>query len=106
MSIKIKKGDKVAVMAGKDKGKNGDVTRVLVKENKVVVSGINIAKKAFKPTKKNPKGGIMEIAKPLTTSNVMLICSNCSKPSRFGISKSKDNKRIRTCKRCGSVVKE
>lgn len=106
MSMKIKKGDKIAVITGKDKGKTGDVTRVIPSESKVVVSGINIAKKAFKATKKNPKGGIMEIAKPLEVSNVMLICSNCSKPARFSISKAKDGKRIRTCKRCKSVVKE
>jgi len=104
--MKIKKTDKVYVIAGKDRGKSGEVTRVLTKTAQVVVSGINIAKKAVKPSKKNAQGGIIEITRPLPISNVALVCPSCGKPTRIGYVVAKDGKKVRTCKKCQTAVKE
>jgi large subunit ribosomal protein L24 len=104
--MKILKKDKVYITAGKDRGKTGEVTRVLPGATQVVVAGINIVKKAVKPSKKNAQGGIMEITKPINISNVAIICPKCGKPARIGLSVAKDGKKARVCKRCQAVVKE
>jgi large subunit ribosomal protein L24 len=104
--MKILKNDKVYIIAGKDRGKSGEVTRVLAKDGQVVVAGINIAKKAVKPSKKNAGGGIIEITRPVPVSNVALVCPSCSKPARVGYIVAKDGKKVRVCKRCKAVVKE
>jgi large subunit ribosomal protein L24 len=104
--MKILKNDKVYVITGKDKGKTGEVTRVISKKDEVVVAGINIAKKAVKPSKKNAAGGIMEVTRPVPVSNVVLFCPKCGKPARIGYLISKDGKKSRICKKCKAVVKE
>jgi large subunit ribosomal protein L24 len=104
--MKITKNDKVYIIKGKDHGKSGEVIRVLHKSAQVVVAGVNIAKKAVKPSKKNAQGGIIEITRPLPVSNVALICSSCGKPSRVGYSVAKDGKKTRICKKCLVAVKE
>jgi len=104
--VKIKKNDKVYITSGKDKGKTGEVSRVLTSSNKVIVTGINLVKKAVKPSKKQAAGGIIEIAKPLPVSNVALVCPKCGKPTRIGISIAKDGKKARLCKKCQAIVKE
>ena len=71
--MKIKKGDNVKIITGKDKGKSGKITRVLVKENKVVVEGLNMMKKHQRPRKSNEKGSMVNMAMPLSASNVKLI---------------------------------
>lgn len=106
MKARIRKNDKVMVIVGKDKGKTGDVNRILSKEGLVVVSGINVVKKATKPSKKNPGGGIIEISKPIQISNVAFICPSCGKPSRIGISITKSGQKERICKSCKVAVKE
>jgi large subunit ribosomal protein L24 len=104
--MKILKNDKVYITAGKDRGKTGEVTRVLPGASKVVVAGINIVKKAVKPSKKNAQGGIMEITKPVDVSNVAVVCPKCGKPARIGYSVAKDGKKARVCKKCAATVKE
>lgn len=104
--MKILKNDKVYVTAGRDRGKTGEVTRVLPKLGQVVVAGVNIAKKAVKPSKKNAQGGIVEITKPIPVSNVALVCPACGKPARVGYNVAKDGKKVRVCKRCSAAVKE
>jgi large subunit ribosomal protein L24 len=99
----VKKGDLVKILAGKDKGKSGKIERVLPKENKVVVTGINMVKKHQKPTKYRTQAGIIDIAMPLQQSNVMIICPNCSKPTRTGFKVNKDQK-MRICKKCKEVI--
>lgn len=99
----IRKGDLVKILAGKDKGKSGKIERVLPKENKLIVGGINIVKKHQKPTKFKTQTGIIDVAMPLHQSNVMIICPNCSKPSRFGTKVNKDQK-FRVCKKCNEVL--
>jgi len=104
--MKILKNDKVYIISGKDRGKSGEVTRVLHKAGSVVVAGVNLAKKAVKPSKKNAAGGIVEITRPMPISNVVLLCPACGKPARVGYSIAKDGKKTRVCKKCKAAVKE
>jgi large subunit ribosomal protein L24 len=101
--MKIKKGDKVKVIKGKDRGREGTVERALPKERKVVVSGLNIYKKAVRPRQQSQKGGIVEITKPLPVENVMLICPHCGKPTRVGYKVEKGEK-SRFCKKCQRIL--
>jgi len=101
--VKIKKGDKVVVLAGKDRGKTGTVTRVLTKKGKVVVAGVNIYKKHLKPSRKTPQGGIIDFNAPMDISNVALICPNCGKKTRVGY-RFQNQKKIRICKKCQKPV--
>ena len=73
-SMNIKKGDKVKVLAGKDKGKEGTILRSLPQKQRVVVEKVNIVKKALRPTQQNPQGGISSVEAPIHVSNVMLVC--------------------------------
>jgi large subunit ribosomal protein L24 len=102
MSAKIKKGDRVIVLTGKDKGKTGVVSRVAPKENRVVVGGINIAQRHTKPTQGDPQGGIKNKEAPLHVSNVALVDSN-GKPTRVGFRVDGD-KKVRVAKTTGEVI--
>ena len=101
--MKIRKGDKVKVIIGKDKGKDGVVTKVLRPKNKIVVEGVNVYKKHVKPSAKFKEGGIVEVEKPLNVSNVMLICPKCSAATRVGF-KIEGGKKYRVCKKCKEVI--
>lgn len=102
--MKIKKGDKVQVISGAYKGTVADVTRVLPKENKVVVEGVNIIKKHMKPTQADPDGKIIEREAPIHVSNVMLYDSKAKKASRIGY-KMENGKKVRVYKKTGNLVK-
>ena len=82
--MKLRKGDNVVVIAGKDKGKTGKILAILPSENKLVVEGINIAKRHTKPSKKHPRGGILEITKAVNVSKVMVLDPDSGKPARVG----------------------
>ncbi len=82
--MKLKREDKVIVLRGKDKGKTGTVLAVLPKENKVLVENINVVKRATKPSQKNPRGGILDITKPIDASKVMVLDPTTGKPARIG----------------------
>ncbi len=102
--MNIKKGDTVTVITGKDSGKKGKVLRVMPADNRVVVEGINKAKKHQRPSRTLPQGGILQIECPLNASNVMLLCNKCNKPTR-GAKKVLDNgQKARVCKQCGEVL--
>jgi len=103
--LKLKKGDTVVVMSGKDKGKTGQIEKVLPKTNQILIPGVNIVKKHAKPTKKNPHGGIIQINRPIPISNVMLICPVCNKATRVGF-KMLDNKKLRICKKCKESIEQ
>jgi len=96
--MKIKKGDNVLVITGKDKGKESKVVRVLPRENKIVVDGINLKKKTERSKKKKGKGQIIEKALPIHVSNVMLLDPKTKKRTRIG-STLKDGKKIRIAKK-------
>ena len=101
--LKIKRNDNVQVITGKDRGKKGKVLRVFPKEGKAIVENINLIKKAMRKTQENQQGGIIEVETPLQLSNLMLICKQCSKPSRTKADVLKDGTKIRECKKCGAV---
>ncbi|MBI4091545.1 50S ribosomal protein L24 [candidate division WWE3 bacterium] len=101
--MKIKKGDKVLVLSGKDKGKEAVVESVLKQSGRVVVRGVNVAKKHVKPGKVSKEGGIISVEKPIDASNVKIICEKCKKPSRVGY-KIIDGKKFRICARCGNTL--
>ena len=101
--MKLKKGDEIIVIAGKDKGRKGKIEKVFSKEGKVLIPGINLVKKHLKPRKEGEKGGIVEIAKPLDVSKVALVCPKCGKPTRVGYLITKDSKE-RICKKCRQTI--
>ena len=102
--MSIKKGDKVKVLAGKDKGKESTVLRALPENQRVVLERVNVVKKARRPTQKNPQGGIMSIEAPIHVSNVALICPSCKQPTRIAIERDEDNKKVRHCKKCKKAI--
>lgn len=101
--MRIKKGDTVTVISGKDKGASGSVMRAIPESRKVVVEKIAVAKKAQRPTRENPQGGIISIEMPVHVSTVQLVCPKCSKPTRVGI-KVEDGKKTRVCKKCNKTI--
>jgi large subunit ribosomal protein L24 len=101
--MRIHKGDSVKVISGKDKGATGPVMRALPESRKIVVEKVGVVKKAQRPTRDNPSGGIMSIEKPIPVSTVMLVCPKCSEPTRIGL-KVADGKKVRVCKKCGKDI--
>ncbi len=102
--LNIKKGDKVMVVAGDDKGTTGTVLEVLPAKNRAIVENVNIAKKHMKPTNERPEGGIHEIALPVHLSNLMVIDPKSGKPTRVG-RKTVDGKSVRYSKSSGEIIK-
>lgn len=103
--IRLKKGDTVMVRTGKYKGKTGKIVATHPSENKVTVEGINIVKKAIKPTQTNPTGGIVEITKPIWVSKVGLVEPASKKPTRVGYQLNADGTKTRVYKSTGKEVK-
>ncbi len=103
IKMKIKKGDTVLVISGKDRGRKGKVVSSLPKKRKVIVEGINIKKKHIKPRREGEKGQIIEVPAPLDVSNVKIICSKCGKATRVGY-KIVDGVKSRICKKCGQEI--
>jgi len=103
---KIKKDDKVIVIAGKDKGKIGTVLKVDKERQRVVVEKVNMVKKHLRPSAEAPQGGIVEKEAPIHISNVMLICTKCSQPTRVGKKILEDGRKVRVCKKCKEPIDE
>jgi len=99
----IKKGDLILIKKGKDRKKSGKVIKVLPKENRVVIEGLNLVKKIKKSRKAGEKGEIISIPRPINRANVMLICPSCKKPTRVGYLKG-GGKKYRLCKKCGAKI--
>ena len=102
--LKIRKNDTVQVIKGKDKGKKGRVLRVLTARNRILVEGVNMAKKHKRQTRQDQTGGIISIESPLSFANVMLVCKSCNKPVRVGFSMLKDETKTRICRSCKEAV--
>ena len=100
--MKLKKGDKVVVIAGANKGKEGKITRVL--EDKVVVEGVNVAKKHLKPKNNNGTGEIVEVERPIHRSNVMLVDPKTKKPTKVKVDFDKNGKKIRISKKSNEKI--
>ena len=98
--MKIRKGDTVQVIAGKDLGKVGEVTRVLLATDKVIVDGVNVAKRHQRATKATMQGGIIDKDMPIHVSNVAIVCTSCGKHTRIGSRMDGDTK-VRVCRKCG-----
>lgn len=101
--MKIKKGDTVLVLTGKDRSKSGKVVSLRLQDNRAIVDGLNIYKKHVKPSKKYPQGGIIDKSIPMEITNLMVICPNCKKATRTAAKNAGREKR-RVCRRCGEVV--
>jgi large subunit ribosomal protein L24 len=108
----LRSGDRVIVLTGKDAGKQGEVER-LVRPDRVVVAGVNIARKHQKPSARQGRndrqprvqqGGIIDVARPLHVSNVMVICAECGEPTRIKHQTQENGSRIRVCARCGKGI--
>jgi large subunit ribosomal protein L24 len=98
--MKIRKGDTVQVIAGKDVGRVGEVTRVLVDSDRVIVDGVNIAKRHQRATQATMQGGIIDKDMPVHVSNVAIVCTSCGQHTRIGYRIEGDTK-FRVCRKCG-----
>jgi large subunit ribosomal protein L24 len=101
---RIKKNDTVMVIAGKEKGKSGKVMRIIPKKDRAIVEKLNIVKRHLKPSQQARQGGILEREAPIQMSNLMLICSKCTDPTRVGFRILEDNRKVRYCKKCSEVI--
>jgi large subunit ribosomal protein L24 len=97
--MRIRKGDKVQVLTGKDKGKQGHVTRVMPADNEVIVEGVHVAKRHAKPTRATMQGGVIDKFMPVSASSVALVCGNCG-PTRIGYRIDEQGRKLRVCKKC------
>ena len=102
--VHVRKDEMVVVIAGKDKGKQGKVKRVLPKTNRVVVEGVNIVKKHVKPSAKNQQGGRLSKEMPIDASNVMLYCGSCNRGVRVGHRFTAEGRKQRYCKSCSASL--
>ena len=109
--MKIKKGDTVLIITGKDRGKQGTVSRAMPQDSKVIVEGLNIVKKHVRPQGQTRQGGVIEKAMPIHVSNTMLICTECGEPTRVGLDRrpmGSDQKLrpVRVCKKSHKVIED
>jgi large subunit ribosomal protein L24 len=109
--MKIKKGDTVLIITGKDRGKQGTVSRAMPQVSKVIIEGLNIVKKHVRPQGQTRQGGVIEKAMPIHVSNTMLICTECGEPTRVGLDRrpmGSDQKLrpVRVCKKCHKVIED
>ncbi len=101
--MKIKKDDTILIITGKDKGKKGKVIEVFPRQNKITIEGANLVKKHRRPRNEKEKGQIVELPRPISVSNVKLICPKCSKASRIGYRLTEKGK-YRVCKKCNQEI--
>src|SRR5688572_15944581 len=99
--MKIKKGDRVRVLTGKDRGKEGEVMRALPEVGKVIVDGVNIAKRHQRATRATTQGGIIDKDMPIQVANVAVVCSSCGKATRVGYRFDDQGRKVRICRKCG-----
>jgi large subunit ribosomal protein L24 len=98
--MKIRKGDRVVVLTGKDRGKEGEVMRAMPAEDKVIVDGVNIAKRHTRATRATTQGGIIDRDMPIPAANVAIICPNDG-PTRIGYRFDDKGEKVRVCRKCG-----
>jgi large subunit ribosomal protein L24 len=102
--MKVRKGDRVMVITGKDRGKRGRIKRVLPERERVVVEGINFVKRHRRPRGQMDQGGIIEFEAPVHVSNVMILCPHCKEPVRIGYEKLPEGGKIRVCRSCDEAL--
>lgn len=103
MKVKIRQGDTVRVLLGKDRGKTAKVLAVLVNDGRVLVEGINMVKKHIRPRRSGEKGQRVSVAAPVNISNVQLVCPTCKRGTRVAVERA-DGERRRRCKKCNTAV--
>lgn len=103
MAMKIKKNDKVVVITGKDKGKEGKVMAAMPADGKIIVEGVNVITKHQKTRNQNNPGGLIKKEAAIDASNAMLVCKKCGKATRLAM-KVEDGKKVRVCKKCGATI--
>lgn len=103
--MKLKRGDKVIVISGKDKGKTGTIQKVLPKEEKIIVDGVNVCKKHQKPTQNNPQGSVLEIYAPIPACKVAYYDEKTKKPTKLGYKVKEDGTKVRVMKKTNKEVK-
>jgi len=101
--MKIRKGDNVKIMSGKDRGKTGTVFSVSPDESKITIESLNLFKKRSRPKKQGEKGQTVEVPRPMPASKVMLICANCKNPTRVG-HRMEGARKVRYCKKCKAII--
>ena len=101
---KIRKGDRVIVISGEDRGKEGVVLKFDADKARAIVEGVNFVKRHQRPTQKSPQGGIVEKEAPVHMSNLMVICGKCNEGVRTKIVTLEDGSKVRACKRCGEMI--
>ena len=99
--MKIKKGDRVRVLTGKDRGKEGEVMRAIPEKQKLIVDGVNVAKRHQRATRATTQGGIIDKDMPIPVANVAIICSSCDKATRVGYRFDDQGRKVRICRKCG-----
>ena len=104
VKIKIKKGDTVMTLAGKDKGKTGKVLKIFPRDRRAVVEGINLVKKHMRKTRQDQEGGIIQRESSIDISNLAMLCKSCNRPTRLGVSILSDGTKTRFCKKCKEMV--
>ncbi len=106
MSIRLKKNDRVKVLSGKDKNKEGKIIRRVLSKNRdlIVVEGVNIVSRHVRPSQNNPQAGIIKQEAPIYASKVMLVCPQCGKPTRISSSFLENGKKVRVCKKCHEII--
>ena len=102
----VKRGDTVAVIAGKDKGKEGKVVAAMPEVNKVIVEGVAVAKKHQKARMQGQESGLINKEMPIDASNVMRVCPKCGKPARVGVKTFEDGSKAKYCKKCGETFND
>ena len=104
MSMRLRKNDRVRVISGKDKGREGRILRRIPDRDLIVVEGINMVSRHMRPTQKNPQSGINKQEAPIYASKTMLVCPQCGRATRVGSSFLESGKKVRVCKRCGEII--
>jgi large subunit ribosomal protein L24 len=102
--MRLRKGDRVYIVSGKDKGKEGKILRRDIARELIVVENVNVVTKSMRPTQKNPRGGLVKMEAPVNAAKAMLVCPSCGKPTRVSRAFLDSGAKVRVCKKCGEVV--
>lgn len=102
--MKIRKGDTVKILSGKDRGKRGQVSKVFSERDHILVAGINVKKKHRRARRQDRKGEIILIPAPIAASAAQVVCASCGKPTRVGFGRDEQGRKVRRCKKCGKTL--